>query len=70
MVVLNDSLRWLLFNEAASLALLTELQDRRSRLFFVAVEPEEAVRVGQTPPQAPSSGQSAPANAQTSPNGG
>lgn len=58
-IVLNDDLRWLLCNEAASLALLTELQDKRSRLFFVAIEPEESVRVGQSPPQ-PSVAQSSP----------
>lgn len=51
-IVFNDDLRWLLMNEAASAALLSELQDKRSRLFFVAVEPEESVRVGQSPPQA------------------
>ena len=58
-IVLNDDLRWLLCNEAASLTLLAELQDKRSRLFFVAIEPEESVRVGQSPPQ-PSVAQSAP----------
>jgi len=47
LVLLPDSLRWLLHCQAASEALLQELQDPASRLFFVAVEPEESLRGGQ-----------------------
>jgi hypothetical protein len=49
-ILFDDPLTWLTDNLAASSTVLEELKNDKSRVFFLWIDPQEELKVGQTPP--------------------